>query len=241
MAVRQRRLREVAKRERLFLDTARALIRRDGLLKLQMARLAQRCDYAVGTLYQHFASKEDLLVALATDNVQHRVDLFRRVAAWDAPTRDRMLGIAVADVMFVRRYPEHFRLAQLAFTDVVWSAASPARRRQALAASRPLGETVIGLIEEARKRGDLKLHGLRPSELSFGPWALTIGVHDIVHIEGVLEQHDVRDPYRLMLRHFQHLLNGLEWKPHCDPADRAALDRKIQRLCHEVFDGELCL
>ncbi|MFI4980893.1 MAG: helix-turn-helix domain-containing protein [Nevskiales bacterium] len=80
-----------------------------------MARIAEKCDYAVGTLYQHFGSKEDLLVALSADNSQHRVDLFRRVGEWKAGTRDRMVGIAVADLMFVKLYPEHFRLAQLAF------------------------------------------------------------------------------------------------------------------------------
>lgn len=58
---------------------------RDGLLALQMARIAEECDYAIGTLYQHFASKEDLLVALATRNCLCRVDLFERARAGPAP------------------------------------------------------------------------------------------------------------------------------------------------------------
>ena len=239
MAIRQRRLREVANRECLFLDAARELICQDGLLNLQMARVAEKCDYAVGTLYQHFASKEDLLVALSTANMQHRVDLFRRVAAWKAGPRDRMFGFAVADMMFVRRHPEHFRLAQLASTEVVWNAASPQRRQTSLAASRPLGRIVESVVEEAVRCGDLKLRGLKPNELCLGAWALTLGTHDIAHIEGLLEQNNVRDPYRLMLRHLQHLLNGLEWKPRFDPSNTAALDRKVKRLCREVFDGEL--
>ncbi len=68
LGTRERRQREVAEHEQLFLTAARELIRQDGLLNLQMARVAEKCDYAVGTLYQHFGSKEDLLVALATDN-----------------------------------------------------------------------------------------------------------------------------------------------------------------------------
>ena len=66
MGTRERRQREVAEREDLFLDVALELIRQDGLLNLQMARIAEKSEYAVGTLYLHFASKEDLLVALAT-------------------------------------------------------------------------------------------------------------------------------------------------------------------------------
>ena len=41
-------------------------------------------EYAVGTLYQHFASKEDLLLALTTLQTQDHVGMFQRVAQWDA-------------------------------------------------------------------------------------------------------------------------------------------------------------
>src|SRR3546814_14364364 len=75
-----------------------------------MSRIAEKCDYAVGTLYQHFVSKEDLLVALASEEAQERVDMFVRVHRWAASTRDRMLGFAVAYMMYVRHRPEHFRL-----------------------------------------------------------------------------------------------------------------------------------
>jgi len=240
LGTRERRQRQVAEREHLFLGAARELIRQDGLLNLQMARIAEKCDYAVGTLYQHFGSKEDLLVALATDNAQHRVELFRRVDEWKAPTRDRMMGIAVADLMFVQLYPEHFRLAQLAFTEIVWGAASPERRRLALESGEPLGRICDGIIEEAVRRGDLKLRGLKPTELGLGPWAMTIGTHSIVHVEGILEQGQIGDPYRLLMRHLHCLLNGFDWQPLFDPADDAAVDRKTKQICNEVFNDIAC-
>src|SRR3546814_1451278 len=87
MGTRERRQREVAEREQRFLDAARELIQQDGLLNLQMSRIAEKCDYAVGTLYQHFVSKEDLLVALASEEAQERVDMFVRVHRWAASTR----------------------------------------------------------------------------------------------------------------------------------------------------------
>jgi len=240
LGTKERRVREVAEREHLFLDAARDLIRQDGLLNLQMARIAEKCDYAVGTLYQHFGSKEDLLVALAADNSQHRVDLFRRVGEWKAGSRDRMMGIAVADMMFVRLYPEHFRLAQLAFTEVVWGAASAERRRMALEAGEPLGRICDGIVEDAVRCGDLKLKGMKPQEVGLGPWALTIGTHTIIHVEGVLEQGEIGDPYRLMMRHLHCLLNGFDWQPLFDPSDEAALDQMIKGICSEVFNDIAC-
>ncbi|MBL6750171.1 MAG: helix-turn-helix transcriptional regulator [Nevskia sp.] len=230
----------MAGREQLFLDAARELVREEGVLNVQMARIAEKCDYAVGTLYQHFTSKEDLLIALATCNIQQRVEMFRRVAEWKAPTRDRMAGIAVADLVFVRRYPEHFRLAQFAFTDVVWHAASAQRRQVALAAGKPLGAICASIVNEAVECGDVQLKGLNPSELTLGPWALTLGVHTVVHLDGLLEQHEVREPYRLLLRHIHNLLNGLDWKPLFDPSDIAELERRMGQLCREVFNDQPC-
>ncbi len=240
MGTRERRQREVAEREQLFLQTARDLIRQDGLLNLQMARIAEKCDYAVGTLYQHFASKEDLLLALSTENVQHRAELFERVARWQAGTRDRMFGIAVADMILVRRFPEHFRLDQFAFTEVVWGAASPERRRKTLEVGEPLGRIVESIVTEAARVGDLDPKGLKSFELCLAPWALCEGTHQIAHAEGLVEKYGLGNAYRLMLRHQQNLLNGLGWKPLFDPSNEAALDAKIEQLCNEVFHDLHC-
>jgi len=133
MGTKDRRRREVAGREQLFLNKARDLVCAEGLLQLQMTRLAEECDYAIGTLYQHFGSKEDLIVALLTDRVDERTELFRRAAAWDASSRDRMFAVAAAEALFVQRNPEYFKIAQLALTQVIWSAASVSRRHEYLA------------------------------------------------------------------------------------------------------------
>lgn len=235
MGTRNRRQREVAEREQLFLAAARDLIRKDGLLNLQMSRIAKKCDYAIGTLYQHFGSKEDLLVALASEEAQERVDLFLRVHQWAAGTRDRMLGFAVADMVYARRSPEHFRLLQFAFTEVVWGAAPLARRQACMEAHAPLRKALLSLTEEAIRCGDLPARGLRPAEICLAPWSLSLGMHAIVHTDGLLEQHQMTEPYQLMLRHINDLLNGLGWLPQTDSTDSAALTALSERLCKEVL------
>ena len=236
MGTRERRQREVAGREQLFLAAARDLIRQDGLLNLQMSKVAEKCDYAVGTLYQHFLSKEDLLVALATEEAQERVDMFRRIHDWSvASTRNRMFGFAVADMVYARRSPEHFRLLQFAFTEVVWGAAPLSRRKACLDANAPLRELTLSLVDEAVRNGDLDLRGLQAEELCLAPWAMSLGMHSIMHTEGLIEYHEVREPYHLMLRHLSELLNGLGWKPLADPTNHAAFDALAERICKEVL------
>jgi AcrR family transcriptional regulator len=230
-----RRRRDVAVREKLFVDKAWELIRRDGLLQLQMARVAEACDYAIGTLYQHFSSKEDLLVALMTEHLRERADLFERVARWQAPSRERMFGIAIADTVFVSRNPDYFRLEQYAHTEVVWAAASPARRQAHLNVAAPLGSTVLGIVEDALRCGDLPPQEVSAQELATGFWCLCVGMHTLVHAEGVLQQHNVHEPYSVLARHVQWHLNALDWKPILNPVSDAAIGSSIVRLKKELF------
>lgn len=238
MSTKDRRQRERAEREQRFLDKAQALIQRDGLLALQMSRIADECDYAIGTLYQHFASKEDLLVTLATRNCLSRVDLFERAARWQGPSRERMLAIALADMMVIKAQPEHFRLAQFVRTDVIWGAASADTRRHSLEASAPLSALIEGIVEDAITVGDLSAGiGLSPQAVTIGPWTLSLGMHILTHAEGLLEAHALGDPYRLLMKHLHFLLNGYGWHPLFDPSDDAALDALNRRLCKGVFDS----
>lgn len=235
MSTKDRRLRERAEREQRFLDKAQELIQRDGLPSLQMSRISEECDYAIGTLYQHFASKEDLLVTLATRNCLSRVDLFERAARWPGPTRERMLAIALADMLITRAQPEHHRLAQFVWTDIIWGAASAQARQRSLDASQPLGALVDTIVTDAIAAGDLDANlGLTPQMVSLGPWTLSLGMHALTHAEGMLDAH-LGDPYRLLMKHLHCLLNGYGWRPLFDPADDAALDALNARLCREIF------
>ncbi|MGB0954927.1 MAG: TetR/AcrR family transcriptional regulator [Panacagrimonas sp.] len=236
MGTRERRQREIAERERRFLDTAQLLIVEDGLLNLQMSKIAARCEYAVGTLYLHFESKEDLLLALVTRQVQEHVELFERVATWKAPTRMRMLAIGVADMIFVRRNPLYFRVAQYSLCEVVWDAASAARREAFLKATRPMGAVVSDIVTKAIADGELARPEMNADELSTGLWSICMGFQKMVHAQGVLEDFEVPQPYQVMCGHIQHWLNGLGWKPISSGSNPAAEERLIQQICDEVFD-----
>jgi len=239
MSTKERKKREFAEREQRFLDAAREQICQDGLLTLQMAKVARSCDYATGTLYQHFSSKEDLLVAMCADMSGTRVDFFQRVADWDAPSRDRMFALAVADMLFANKHPEHFRLAQFVFTEVIWQAASAERRQHTLEVCKPMGMIVHAIVTDAIQSGDVDARQRAPLELAVGQWALTLGMHNLVHAEGVLDLYDLKDPYRLMLTHTQLLLNGMNWQPLIDPFDERAMNDRIESVCKALF-SDLC-
>ncbi len=230
-----RRQREFAAREQLFLAKARELIAGEGLLNLQMARLAEACEYATGTLYQHFASKEDVLVALMTEGARFRGEMFARVARWQASTRDRMFGIGYTDTLFVRRFPEHFRLEQYASTEVIWERTSHTRRQAMFANCRPNAELIHDIVRQATAADELDLRGQTVEELTLGFWGLSAGVNKIAHATDLLEHFFVGDPYAALMRHHQHLLNGVGWKPLMQPVTDTAVHAVCDRLQQEVF------
>ncbi len=235
MAIQDRKKRQLAEREEVFLDQAWAMIQREGVLNLQMSRLAAETDYAVGTLYLHFSSKEDLLVALATRRMGERIELFQRAANWQVTSRSRMVAILLADVLFALRSPEFFRLTQYVSTQPVWAAASAERRADALDASRPLGVAVQTVVDAAIRCGDVNSHGLSSRDLCSGLWSMCVGMHALVGAAGVLESQCVSRPYQLLQLHAHALLNGLGWQPLMRVDDVAAQQQLVMHIMRELF------
>ena len=144
---------------------------------------------------------------------------------------------ALADLIMLREQPEHFRLAQFVWTDVVWGAASDTSRQRALAACEPLASLVDAIAAEARASGELPASlSLSNEGLTIGPWILCLGMHTLAQQQGLLDP-ALGAPYRLLFKHLHYLLNGYGWQPLFDPGDDDALDRSIERLCRDVFDA----
>lgn len=235
MGTSERKQREFQQREQLFLDTAERLIESDGLMNLQMARLAEACDYATGTLYQHFSSKEDLLVALANASCRCHVEMFERIRQWDASSRDRMFAIAVCDADFAAANPMHTKLVQYVFTQAVWENTSEARRRTMLSHCDPIGEAVSAIVREAIDNGDLPDRKLTEMELALGPWCLCEGMHSLVQTQGLLEACGISRPRCLLFKQVQIYLNGMDWQPLVDPGDDDAIAALVERIRAEVI------
>ncbi|KJS08367.1 MAG: hypothetical protein VR73_05995 [Gammaproteobacteria bacterium BRH_c0] len=234
MSTKHRREREFAERELLFIDTAYRLMAEEGLLSLQMNRIAKECDYSVGTLYQHFISKEDLLLAMLTARAAERIQLFGRVANWTGSSRERIIAFVVADVCFTRQQPLFFHLNQYISTRVISAATSPGQRDAAFRAYKPLADLFQGVIDEAVNRGEIS-STLTSYQLGAGLWSLTEGMHNLVHAQGLLETYQIANPYSLLFYHVNALLNGLGWQPLQDPNDAEQSSTLIKRIVDEVF------
>lgn len=231
MGTENRRLREREAREALFIEKAHEMIRSEGLLALQMSRLATACEYATGTLYQHFTSKEDLLAAVATRATRQRAECFQRIPGLPLGTRSRMLAIVLADIDFAQTNPDYYRLTQFVTTEVVWASISEPRRHELLEAAQPISSAVTAIVAEARRNNDLPpAQDLGEEEMGLGPWALNTGMQTLANAQGLLDAYDIHRPYEHLIRHIHALLTGWRWEPRIDPDEPSVVRAETEQV-----------
>lgn len=175
MTVATRKQRELKARESLILDQAHLLLEEKGYLGLNLDELAERIEYAKGTIYLHFSTKEDLLLGVVVRLSQERAALFRQATRFPGLTRERCAAVGIADLLLKERRPHAFQLMQLVHTSSVWEKTSPARRRSMHQTLLDAMEPVVGLVREAILAGDILRRDLTPEQIVLGLFSMSKG------------------------------------------------------------------
>ena len=123
-----RKEREFIAREELILKHARRLLLEKGFQAWNMEQLAEAVEYSKGTLYQHFSSKEDLVLGVATQSLRQRADLFEQAATFQGRTRERCRAIGFACCEFAMAHPDYFHTDMLLKSSSFVEKASQERR-----------------------------------------------------------------------------------------------------------------
>jgi AcrR family transcriptional regulator len=232
-----RKQREIQDREGRILEVARTMIVEDGYHGLSMDRIAEALEYSKGTIYQHFSCKEEILMALVNQAMEHRLGLFRRAAAFRGRPRERMTAIGVAAELFFRLEPENIHIENAIRISSVKEKASEARRRLLETCEANCGEIVGGVIREGVASGDLVLpEGFSVEHLAFGLWSITFGGYSIAATSPSLTNLGIREPIRAIQGNCQMLLDGAGWRPLSSEMDLPAL---TDRIAKEVFSAEV--
>jgi AcrR family transcriptional regulator len=226
-----RKERERAARENLILENAERLLTRDGFQGLNLDELAAAVEYSKGTLYLHFKTKEDLVLAVATRSLKHRTDLLERAAAFAGSTRDRARAMSFACCQFAVTHREYFSVELMLEARSFWERVSKERQTQHLAEASRLYRVVNQLVTDALSCGDLP-RGCSAQEVTLSLIAVTMGSHCAVtqpHLQALCA---VKDPLAALRMHQDRMLDGWGWKPISHGSRHDALDRRIHK---EVF------
>jgi len=230
-----RKQREIQEREALILEIARDMLLERGYLGLTMDRIAEAIEYSKGTVYQHFSSKEDLIVALAAKANDARGEFFERVAGFSGKSRERVLGIGVAVDLFQGLFPAWLRVEQLIHASSISEKAGGDRMRALYTNENRCSQAVLGIAAAGIADGDLPAD-TRPEDVVFGLWSMTYGAHFLQSSDHMpLEEQGFGDPPAALRTNQHALLDGYLWRPLTHEWDYEESER---RLLEEVFPEE---
>jgi AcrR family transcriptional regulator len=232
-----RKQREVKDRELRILELARAMIVRDGYHGLSMDRIAEEIEYSKGTVYLHFRSKEDILMALVSQTIERRLDLFERAAAYPGRSRERITAIGAAAEVFFELYPDHVHTEQIIRINSIREKTSEERRRLLETCEVRCSEVVRGVIRGAVAAGDLAVtDDFGVDQLGFGLWSINIGGYSIAITSPSLANLGIHNPFLAIRGNCVRLLDGAGWKPLSSEED---LTKIIDPIKERVFAPEM--
>ena len=95
---------------------------------------------------------------------------------------------------------------------------------------------VAGIVRDAIAAEDLELpDGLSPEKLVFGLWSLTSGAYAILFNSDSLDHLGLDEPFEIVRKHSEALLDGHRWAPLSTEFDS---DELLQKIRNEVFGNE---
>lgn len=230
-----RRERQLIEREELILETARSLILEKGFLNLRMSKLAEAVEYSVGTLYSHFETKEDLLMALAVQSISRRTVLFEQIKQAKRPSRDRIYGILIARICLTETSPELFDIERLASSPSIWKRATRQRYQEMVTMEQCCSNIVSGIIQDAMTQGDLDEDRVCAGDIIFGLWSLSIGFHRLVESFPDLSQVGASNAFDAVKLNYRLLLDSYGWQPLND-WDATAVEADFRQ---NIFPGNM--
>lgn len=235
MSTASRREREFAEREELILEHARQLLRQHGYLGLNLDRLAEAAEYSKGTLYQHFETKEDIILGIAIGSMQLRTQFFRRAGEFNGHSRERILAVGVADDIITELYPEHFQICQMVKMPSIMEKTSEERRGRMALCESSCFTTVKKMVEEAVRAGDLPTDLENAGPIAFGMMTMALGTRLVSSSPEWVKRIEIHEP-RAAMRISQHrLLDGWQWKPLFSDWDYQKTERRVRE---EIFAEE---
>ena len=165
-------------REQHILRCAWRAVADEGFLALKISDLAQSAEVSVGTLYAHFESKEDLIIAMAVDAWQAKLAYIERVSQLDISPAEKVVAIPIALFLFDRDNPVLFEAQQLAGVPSIWRKASITRHQSMLNLCGGFESQLMPLVEAAVHAGDFEAGESRESSLDaieYSQIALAVG------------------------------------------------------------------
>lgn len=170
-------------REKEIVETTIALFSERGFLGVRMSDIAREAGYSMGTIYSHFESKEDLLIACAYMLNLDQNKLFDELASRDIPAIEKIVSLAHCSWMISMQHPDLIEIDNLSLMPSVWRRATTHRAELLTRLHVELADTFLNIVLAAIEH-DIDGHGALDegskkqlaTYFTHGMWGLCVGL-----------------------------------------------------------------
>ena len=234
-----RKQREIREREELILSAAQSLLHQHGYNHLTMDRVAETVEYSKGTIYNHFASKEDLICSLCCRSISSLIDIFERAYQYPGTTRERYCAIGIGYSLYHQLHPMDTQNIQTIRNNAVREKVSEYRLSEMESLEQKITRIASSIVQEAIDCGELnKKHQSNVNTIVFGGWALHYGALLLNQSDIPLQEMGFNPVVDMVWQNTNIFLDGYQWLPLSTDTDTNALFEKISSA---LFDDEIKL
>jgi len=232
-----RKQRELLEREELILDAAQTMLHQHGYNHLTMDRVAEAVEYSKGTIYNHFASKEDLVCSLCCRYITNLIDVCERAYQYKGSTRERYLAIGIGYSLHHQLHPMDAQINQTLKNNAVREKVSEEKLAEMQSLEQEITRIAQSIVQHAIDCGDLdKKLQHHVSTIVFGFWSMHYG--SLLLDQSDIPLHDLgfSPVVKMLWKNANIYLDGYQWKVLSTTTDSKKLFEKISSA---LFDDEI--
>lgn len=227
----------IVNRELDLLEVAEGIMEHEGFSGLTMDKLVAACDYSKGTVYNHFANKEDLFCALSIQGMRFILALMKRAQTMNGNSREKCLALFYAQWLYSKLHVTGSLCVLMVKTPAVLERASAGRISIQQELEQEITILVDGIIEQAIASGDIKQDNrLDVANICFALWSLSFGSNALLSAAQETNAVARLRMSEALLFNSNILLDGLGWSPSSTCWDYQAT---WHRIGQEVFAVEV--
>ncbi len=225
-------------REQEMLSCAKEIIRSQGEAALTIDKLVKLLPYSKGTVYNHFTSKEDIMLAICNEHMARVASVFSRALTFKGNSREKALAVHIGSLLNSQANPQDFMIGVTVKTAGCTSKASEARRQQHQQIEIALLSPIFAHFRASVEAGECVLpEGMQIEQLAFSCWSVDFGTQ--ILLMGNTDTCSLRsqlDTERELVNSINLMQDGMCWKPLAKDFDWRA---SVQRIKTEIFAPEV--
>ena len=228
-------IQELKEREGRIIETACELIGHFGFAGVTMDKVVAEVPYSKGSVYKHFGSIEELLLAITNSGSYHLIELMEKAYDFEGNSREKCLARTFAYFLYSQLYPIHFFCEMEALTPSVREKASKERLIEGVELLGKFSATAQRFIRFGIESGDLcnsQMNQLNQATVS--TWAAEFGICSYAMAlhrsnSGLPERQREALEQQLFF-HANAVLDGMNWLPLSAERDYEKVWRQFEKF-----------